>query len=337
MRAASWNANRRLDFVDLPEPAPAPGEALVRVAACGICGTDLHLYRGELTPAAGSVPGHEFAGTLAAPANGLAAGTAVAVEPVVGCGGCGPCRGGNPHRCPSLRLVGISAPGALSELVTVPEANVYALPPGVDPGAGAFAEPLAVCVRAMRLAEPSLGGRAIILGAGAIGLATLLLLRRTATEIAVTARYPQQRALALRFGATAMFEPGSKDLRAWAKVHQPDLVVETVGGAADTLTEAIFNVRAGGTVLALGVFTGRPTIPGFRLVNDEVRLIGSVMYGRSEAGSDFGAAVSLLPSYVEEVALMQTLSFPLAQANEAFEAALDKSHGAVKVSVIPSA
>ncbi len=144
-----------------------------------------------------------------------------------------------------------------------------------------------------------------------------------------------QRALALRFGATAVFEPGAKDLRAWAKAHQPDLVVETVGGAADTLMEAIYNVRAGGTVLALGVFTGRPAIPGFRLVNDEVRLIGSVMYGRSEAGSDFGAAVSLLPAYTEEVALMQTLTFPLGRANEAFEAALDKSRGAVKVSILP--
>jgi threonine dehydrogenase-like Zn-dependent dehydrogenase len=261
----------------------------------------------------------------------------VAIEPVQGCLACNPCRGGNPHRCTSLRLLGISAPGGLCEQMAVPARHVFPLPEGVDPAIGSLAEPLAVAVRGVHLADLPLGSRAIVLGAGTIGLLSLMLLRRYCSEVAITARYPHQREAALALGATAVFEPGSKDLRAWAKAHQPDAVLETVGGHADTLTEGIFNVRAGGAVVALGVFTGRPAIPAFRLVNDEVRLIGSVMYGRSGNNAEFGVAVGLLADYKDDLRRFQSASFPLAQVTDAFEAAGDKTRNVLKVAVLPNA
>ncbi|MGI8925835.1 MAG: zinc-dependent alcohol dehydrogenase [Tepidiformaceae bacterium] len=335
MNAAAWTGECALAVVDLPEPEPGPGETLVRVTGCGICGTDLHLYRGHFVPPAGAIPGHEITGTVVA-GGPFAPGTPVAVEPVLGCLQCPSCRQGAPHRCRSLRLMGISAPGGLQELLTAPTANVHALPEGLDPALGSLAEPLAVCVRGVHLADVALGARALVLGAGTIGLMTAMLLRDIAGEIAITARYPQQRDLALKLGASAAFDPESGDVRAWTKERQPDVVIETVGGAADTLSEALRAVRAGGTVVALGVFTERVSIPAFKLVNEEVRLVGSVMYGRRGDQAEFAIGVDRLARYREDLPRFATHSFPLAEANDAFAAAADKASGALKVTIRPN-
>ncbi|MBI2766455.1 MAG: alcohol dehydrogenase catalytic domain-containing protein [Chloroflexi bacterium] len=335
MNVAAWTEDHHLAIESRPEAEPAPGDTLVRIDAAGICGTDLHMYRGEFKPAVGAIPGHELGGVVER-GGPLPAGTPVAIEPVVGCLECGPCRGGMPHRCTALKLMGISAPGGLQQRLAVRSANVYPLPAGMSPVLGSLVEPLAVAVRGVHLAELPFGSRAIVLGAGSIGLMSLLVLRKICTEVAITARYPHQRELALQLGAAAVFEPGSRDLRTWAKAHQPDAVLETVGGEADTLTEGIFNVRAGGVVVALGVFTGRPSIPAFRLVNDEVRLIGSVMYGRAGNDSEFGAAARMSADYRDELALFQTDLFPLKRANEAFDAANDKKRNTIKVAILPN-
>lgn len=335
MRAATWTGDHRLAIASIATPEPAPGRTLVRVHGCGICGTDLHLFRGEFMPAPGSVPGHEIAGVVEA-SDTLPTGTPVAVEPTMVCMSCPTCREGVPNRCANLRLLGISANGGAAEFVSVPSANVHPLPAGIDPVLGSLAEPLAVAVRGVHLANQPLGGRAIVLGAGTIGLMTLLVLRATFREVAVTGRYPHQRELALKLGATAAFEPGSKDLRAWAKDHPADVVFETVGGHADTLAEAMTTVRGGGTVVALGVFTGDTAIPGLRLVNEEIRLIGSVMYGRAGQAAEFGIATNMLASLRDDLPLLQTATFPLERANDAFEAASDKSRLTTKVTILPA-
>lgn len=335
MRVAAWTAERSLAVEERPEPGPSGGEVLVRVEACGICGSDLHFVRGELTAAPGQVPGHEIAGVVVG-GDALAAGTAVAIDPTLWCGVCGRCRAGQPQTCEGLKLMGMGAPGGMQELLAVRAENVYALPGGVSPGLGALAEPLAVCVRGVHLAQPPLGARVLVLGAGAIGLLSTMLLADVTAEVAITARYPQQREAALKLGASAVFEPGSPDLVAWARERRPDAVIETVGGAAETLSDAVSTVRAGGTVVTVGVFTGRPAIPAFRLMNGEVRLVGSAMYGRAGERSEFGIAVGLLPRYATELAMLQTAMFPLAKVNEAFETAVDKRRGTIKVTVLPN-
>jgi threonine dehydrogenase-like Zn-dependent dehydrogenase len=164
----------------------------------------------------------------------------------------------------------------------------------------------------------------------------VLLARDVCSEVAVTARYPHQREAALAFGASHVFEPGSMELRRWTKSRRPDAVFETVGGHAETLREALLSVRAGGTVVALGVFTGDPAIPALRLVNDDIRLLGSIMYGHSGRTTEFAQAVELLPKYRDDLPRLQSASYPLASANAAFEHALDKSRNALKVSVLPN-
>ena len=113
-------------------------------------------------------------------------------------------------------------------------------------------------------------------------------------------------------------------------------MVETVGGSAATLTEAFKIVRAGGTIVALGVFTGYTQINGFRLVNEEVNIIGSVMYGRAGSNSDYGVAVKEMARYRKDLPVFQTATFALEQASAAFERAADKTQGTLKVTVLPN-
>jgi L-iditol 2-dehydrogenase len=333
MRAAVWKGAREVGVEDRVPAEPGPGEVLVRVAAVGICGTDLHLFRGEFPPPAGLTPGHEIAGIVEG-GEGFAAGTAVAVDPMLSCYRCADCRNGQSPICQQAKLMGISAHGGMQERYAVPAGNVYALPEGIDPVLGALAEPAAVCVRGIQRAEVPMGARVLVLGAGTIGLMTAMLLRDRAGEVAITARYPHQREMALKVGAAAAFEPGSNELKAWSRARRPDVVIETVGGSADTLTEALRFVRGGGTVLVLGVFGGMTSINGFRLVNEEIRIVGSVMYGRAGAQAEYGVGVGELARFRAELPLFQSSKFPLERVQEAFEAADNKAAGALKVTVL---
>lgn len=332
MRAAAWDTTGRLALAEKPAPDAASGEVLVRPRVVGICGSDLHFYRGEFVPVTGQVPGHEIAGTVVSGGT-IEPGTAVAVEPTLPCGRCAACRRGQTPACQRLKLMGISAPGGMQELLVAPAPNVHPLPYGVSCEIGALAEPLAVCVRALNRAEIPVGARVLVLGSGTIGLLATLLAAELASEVAVTARYPHQASLARFMGATQVFEPGSPELLEWSRRHHVDAVIETVGGAAATLMEAVNAVRPGGTVLALGVFTQDVMLPARKLVNQEVRLVGSVVYGHAGHQSEFAAAVGLLGRYAERMGRLKSASYPLERANEAFEHALDKSRLAVKVSV----
>ena len=269
--------------------------------------------------------------------DGVAAGTHVAIDPMLSCMSCADCRNGQSPICQRSTLMGISANGGLQQRFAVPAANCYALPEGIDPVLGSLAEPVAVAVRGIERADVQMGARVLVLGAGTIGLTTAMLLRDRVAEVAITARYPHQREAALKLGASAVFESGSNDLKAWGRACRPDVVIETVGGTADTLAEAFKVVRGGGTILTLGVFTGMTQVNGFRLVNEEIKVIGSVMYGRTASNSEFGVAVRELARYRADLPVLQTLTFPLARVTEAFDAALDKTRGTLKVTVLPNA
>lgn len=332
MKAVAWSEPRHLTIEDRPEPEPGPGEVLVRMVSVGICGTDLHLYRGEFRAEQGITPGHEISAIVEG-GEGFAAGTAVAIDPMLSCLRCADCREGRSSVCQASKLLGLTAHGGLQELIAVPAANCVPLPEGIDPALGSLAEPVAVAVRGIHRAEIPMGARVVVLGAGTIGQVTAMLLRDRVGELAITGRYPHQREMALKMGAGVAFEPGSPELKLWGRARRPDVVIETVGGSADTLAEAFRLVRPGGTILALGVFTGHAQINGFRLVNDEIRLIGSVMYGRAGSASEYAVAVNEMPRFKAELSLLQTHSFGLGDAEKAFETALDKTQGAMKVAI----
>lgn len=340
MKAAALAGARTFEIREIEQPEPGPGEALVRVRSVGVCGSDLHFYRGEFPVPAGFVPGHECAGEVAALGEGVTGfepGDRVALELFTVCLRCEQCRSGNYHLCPSRKANGLNAPGGLREYMTVPAYAMYRLPEGVDCELGALCEPLAVTVHGLRLADLRFGERVAVLGSGAIGLMAVAAAKAMgATWVGATARYPQQRAMAQAVGADAVFGDAPDDIAQLAAAARgADVVVETVGGHANTLQEAITVVGTAGRVCVLGAFTQPVTIHPITFFIKEVRLFGSNCYGRPGRRSDYELAIEIMRRNAETLRKLITHRFPLERVAEAYATADDKRSGAIKVQVTP--
>ncbi len=340
MRAAFSTGLGAIELREQPAPEPRAGEVVVRVRNCGVCGSDLHWFSGDM-PAPGVCPGHEIAGeviALGAGAGTVRLGDRVAVEPLAVCRECAYCRTGQYQLCPRLEVLGIMRPGGFAEQLAVPAYAVYPLPRDMDFELGSLAEPMAVCVHGVRLAGVTIGDRVLVLGAGTIGLLSVLAARAAgAVEVAITARHPHQAALASRLGARVFpaTAAGEAERMAWSSDCPVDAVIETVGGTADTLADAVMAVRSGGTVAVLGVFTAPPVFPALALVVKEVRLVGSMTYGRAGGRADFDIALAVLAANAAAARELITHRFELPVIGAAFATAADKRGGAVKVTVTP--
>jgi len=341
MWAARARGREQIEIARVPIPEPAPGEVRVRLLACGICGSDLHFHQGGFW-ADGTTPGHEMAGEIDALGDGvrgLAAGERVAIEPLHTCGVCEECRAGQPVRCRELRIHGIHCGGGMAEFVSVQASRAYPVPPDLDPRAAALAEPMAVVVHGLRRAGLRAGQRVLVLGAGSIGLLAALAARELgAGEVFVTARHPHQADLASGLGATRVLRESEADergLRSLASDLPIDLVVETVGGRADTLQLAAHAIRPGGTVCVLGLFLAPITLDPLLLLLKEASLIWSNCYARAPGEPDFARAIRLVASHRGALAQVLTHTVPLAEVSRGFALASDKKAGAVKVSVLP--
>jgi threonine dehydrogenase-like Zn-dependent dehydrogenase len=331
VRQARWTADG-LELAELEPPPLREGWVRVQVQACGICGTDLHLWRRELPAPAGGCPGHEIAGIPLAGPRGTPE-RLHAVEPRIWCGRCELCASGARHLCARGGLLGISHPGGLADVVDAPAACLYPVADSISPALAALSEPLAVCVRALHLARPDVDSRVLVIGAGTIGLLAGMLARDRAAEVALCTRYAHQDDAAKALGIASVRE---SEVAAWAREHAPDVVIETVGGHADTLSVAIASCAPTGRVVVLGVFAGPRPVDARALVLKEVAVIGSNTYGTTRRGSEFRAAVDLLPRHASELAPLLTHRFPLARVSEAFACAADKRNAAIKVTVTPA-
>src|SRR5947209_11895318 len=213
MKALLLSEYNRLDVVDVPMPRPSAGEILVRVEACGICGSDVHGFDGtsgrRIPPL---IMGHEAAGTVAAIGPGVKAvheGDRVTFDSTIYCGECEYCRSGEVNLCNNRQVLGVSTPdfrreGAFAEYVVVPERVLYPLPEGVPFTAAAMVEPLAVAVHAVKLAHLPENAAAVVVGAGMIGLLVLQVLREFGcSRVYVTDIDDTRLQLAEKLGATA--------------------------------------------------------------------------------------------------------------------------------------
>jgi L-iditol 2-dehydrogenase len=340
MRAAFCPSAGIVELRDVPQPEPGAGEVVVRVRACGVCGSDLHWYLGAL-PAPRVCPGHEIAGEVAAcgrDVRGVSEGDRVAVEPMVVCRECEYCRTGMPQRCPHLRIIGLQRDGGFADAVRVPAYGLFRLPAALDWTVGALAEPTAVCVHAMRLGGVGLGSRVLVLGAGTIGLLAVLTARAAgAADVVISARHPHQAAMARRLGANRVFaasDEGAVKRAAYVADHPVDVVIETIGGNADTIAEGVLAVRPGGAVVVLGVFAALPSLPALPLIVKEVRVVGAMLYDRSGRRADFDVALDLLERSGDVHDLI-THRIGLDVVQTAFATAADKRNGAIKVTVVP--
>jgi threonine dehydrogenase-like Zn-dependent dehydrogenase len=320
--------------VELVDAEPRPleqGWVRLAVEACGICGSDLHMMRGH-TPVPGwLVPGHEMVGVPVDGPAGLDE-ARYAVEPRVWCGSCDFCSAGSRHLCPTGTLIGFGYNGGLSETVDVPLKSLHRVPGDTEALAASLSEPVAVCVRAIHLARLEAGSRVLVLGGGTIGLLSGLLARDRAERVAITTRHPHQQEAAKRLGLLALSEEEAAE---WALANGPDVVIETVGGLAETLDQAVLLCRPGGRIVVLGVFAGSTPINGLVLLMKELEIIASNTYGTTQRGSEFAAGVELVARYASELTPLQTHQFGLDAVGDAFACADDKRSGAIKVTVLP--
>lgn len=331
MQRARWTADGlSLDEVELG--ALEPGRARLRVAACGICGSDLHWWHGSMPRPLGTAPGHELAGTVLDGPEGLDD-VLYAVSPNVSCGTCQFCLVGQTHLCDRAlgRGLGMGADGGLSEVLDVPLTNLAPVTTD-DPAVAAFTEPLAVALRGVSSGGIGPDSRVLVLGAGSIGLSAALLARDRAAEVAVTARHRHQSEVAAAMGVTVLDETEGVP---WAKERGADVVIESVGGSAPTLGDAVKACRKGGTIVLLGSFTEPRPVDLSKLMMKELRLQGSFCYGSTRRGPEYAAAAELTGRHQADLARMTTHQFPLDDVVQAFETAADKSRGAIKVTVVP--
>ncbi|HSV07476.1 MAG TPA: alcohol dehydrogenase catalytic domain-containing protein [Candidatus Binatus sp.] len=337
MQAAFCRGAGNVVLDDVERPTPEMGEVVVRVRNCGICGSDLHWYHDQMMiPSV--CPGHEIAGEVAdvgAGVTSLRAGDAVALEGIASCGRCRYCATGEYQRCPRVRVVGITIPGGFAEYVKMPARHCFRVPAGVDFATAALSEPLGVAVHGVRLAGLEIGQRVAILGAGTIGLMAVVAARAGgAGEVIVVARRPQQKAAALALGADRVVDDNDPN-GIGGDIDAPiDLVIETVGGSADTLDTAVAACRPGGTICILGAFTRSPTFPALFVLAKELRLIGSFVYGRAGAQADFDIVLDILRRRGRHIAeTIITHRVPLAEIARGFRTAADKTTGAIKVTI----
>lgn len=202
MQAIVFTGQNQVELWDKPVPQAPEGWALIKVSHAGICGSDLTIYLGAHPRAkAPLVMGHEFSGYLEQDIPGLPKGTLVTVDPLLSCGTCAPCREGNSHVCRTLGLLGIDCDGGMAEYAIAPIPMIVPVPQGVSPKLGAFIEPIAVTVHAVRMAAFLPGDHALAFGAGAIGLATAITLRRSgASSVTVCEPNPVRLKLAEELG-----------------------------------------------------------------------------------------------------------------------------------------
>ncbi|MEX2247072.1 MAG: alcohol dehydrogenase catalytic domain-containing protein [Dehalococcoidia bacterium] len=340
MKAATIAGKRAFEIKDVDPPRPAPGEALIRVRNVGVCGSDLHFYRGEFPVPPGFILGHECAGEVAAlgeGVDGFAPGDRVALELFDVCLRCVQCRSGNYHLCPSRKANGLNIPGGLREYMAVPSYALYRLPGEVDCELGALCEPLAVGVHGLRLVDLRFGDRVAVLGAGTIGLLAVAAARAMgATYVAATARHPHQKEMARQLGADAVFDATNEGIGQMnAALGGADVVVETVGGHADTLQHALTLVAPGGRISILGAFTQPVQIHPIMFFLKEPTLRGSNCYGRPGRASDYELAIEIMRREATSLRRLITHRFPLEDVAEAYAAADDKSSGAIKVQITP--
>jgi 2-desacetyl-2-hydroxyethyl bacteriochlorophyllide A dehydrogenase len=305
--------------VDVPRPQARDGWVVVDVARCGVCGTDLHICSGHHPRAVpGLVLGHELSGTLVADAAGLSAGTPVVVNPLLSCGHCTTCLAGRPHTCANLRLLGIDAPGGAAEQVAVPEGSLVPLPADADLDAAAFAEPLAVAVRAVRRSRLAIGEDVVVVGAGPVGLAVALSARQAgAGSVLVVETAPARQQVAAGLGLEVA-APSDDPTDIPSNDRAPDAVAPVVFDCAShpAVAARLAALAApGGRVVLVGVYPGLTPIDLQAVTFKELEVIGTRVYSRD----DLRTAARMITSGAFDPRPLLTRVVPVDEAPQAIE------------------
>lgn len=326
-----------LDFAEVPEPIPQPGEVLVEVEAAGICGTDVHIADwtagyASMTSAMPVTIGHEFAGRiveLGEDARGVAVGQRVTVRPSTVCGHCAACTAGDPDGCTHRRGIGIGRDGAFAALVRVPAANCVPVPDGMAAELAAMTEPLSVSMHAVDLAAVKPGQRVLVLGPGPIGLGIALFATAAGAEVVLAGVHDEARLTTARAvcDVTAIDLAGADLPNALAAAGQDkpfDAVIEAAGATA-AIEGGLRQLRRGGTLVVAGIHARPAPIDLTQLVRMEQSIYGAY---RAPV-TDWSRVIAFMQRHQDRIQAMITHRLSLADAKEGF--VLLRSRAASKV------
>jgi L-iditol 2-dehydrogenase len=343
MKALLLTDYRRLELVDLPRPEIGPRDVLVRVAACGICGSDVHGFDGStgrrIPPL---VMGHEAAGVVEATGTQVSRfkpGDRVTFDSTVSCGECAYCRMGRINLCDRREVLGVSCGdyrryGAFAEFVAVPEQIVYGLPDAVPLEHAALIEAVSVAVHAVRLTPIGPYGQVCVVGSGMIGLLVIQVLRNAGLRRIIAVDVDDDRlALASRLGASAVIN--AKSCNAAMTIVEKtdgrgaDAAFEVVGTTA-TIATAIHGVRKGGVVTLVGNVSPTAEIPLQIVVNREITLQGSCA-----SNGEYPECIELMASGAIDVRPLISACVPLVEGPQWFDRLYAREPGLMKIVLQP--
>jgi len=270
MRAAVLQGNSKLAVEDVDRPPMEPGELLLRVRNCGICGSDLHAVH-SMPP--GTIFGHEFAGEVVEVTDGVEGwkvGDRAVSLPYFSCGQCDRCRRGDGILCMQIRGIGLGpVGGAYAELVRVQPENSFVVPTNVSFREAALVEPLAVGLHGVRRSRLAAGGTCVILGAGPIGIATLVWARDLGARTVISDPSPGRRAMAEKFGATAIVDP---------KIDDPGFVARDIAGdEINTVFECVGNPGLIQSAMGIASLRAQIVVVGVCMATDEIFPIHGIL------------------------------------------------------------
>jgi L-iditol 2-dehydrogenase len=354
MKALLLSGYRKLELVDMDRPAIGPSDVLVRVAACGICGSDVHGYDGStgrrIPPI---IMGHEAAGIVAEvgpEVDNIRVGDRVTFDSTISCGACKVCRKGDVNLCPHRRIFGVSCDefrqhGAYADFVAVPQHIVYPLPPELPLEHAAMIEPVSIALHAVNRLHVAPGERAVVVGSGMIGLLVIQALRIAGCSEIIAIDIDRARLeIAKTFGARILpLLPGKGRGEgalplplgegwgegASSRAAEADVSVEAVGNAA-ALKTAIASVRRGGRVALVGNISPEVPLPLQTVVAREIALLGSC----ASAG-EYPRAIELVTKGAIQVEPLISAVAPFAEGPQWFERLYKREPGLIKVILQP--
>jgi (R,R)-butanediol dehydrogenase / meso-butanediol dehydrogenase / diacetyl reductase len=289
MKAAVFRKRDEMAVIDVPSPTAGAGEVVLKVHDCGICGSDLHAVQYGIGMPPDTVMGHEFCGEIHALGPGVSGyqlGDRVTSLPYFACGVCAWCTRDDAMHCSELRTLGLGQlPGAYAEFVACSAASLLKLPANVSSRAGALVEPLSVGLHGVNHASVEPGMGVIVMGAGPIGLSTLIWAKaKGASAVVVSELAPGRTELAMKLGADAVVNPTQDDPSEAVKSltgRQPEIVFECIG-VKSTLSAAIGMVARHGRVVVIGVCMEADSIYPLTCVMKEVQINFALAYTRGE-------------------------------------------------------
>lgn len=332
VKAVVTLGSRRMEVREVPDPKPGSEQALVRVQAVGLCGSDYHLYLGDHPYVTyPQTQGHEIAGvaeTIDPDYGGpVRVGDRVAVEPLIPCGTCFPCRHGRPNCCTNLQVMGAHTTGALSEFVVVRTSSLY--PVGdLDPELTALVEPMSIGLQAVNRAQLQKGEQIVVFGAGPIGQAVILAARDRGAEVLVIDQIASRLELSVKLGAERTVSAAddiSAAVSEWTAGDGPAVVFDATG-VPSVIRMAVDLVASSGRVVIIGLSNREVSIPVIEFTRKELTILGS----RNNAGI-FGDAVALVRRNRDKVRALITHRFPLQETGNAIEYAISHPETVEKI------